>query len=179
MGTSGRCPQTSCSRHMEQVPALTVGHMLHLPVGGDHARPDVVEGHPSGRKHTRRRQLGCIAGKSLFEEEAALAMSISLDLRSTEDHDYHLQDEADRARLILCPGDARVKSVRVARVMSSRGAVLWWSGLAQPIEWARSVRPVVHQGSRSSSPGPDVWAESARSDAGRENREEKNYSAIP
>jgi hypothetical protein len=76
---------------MERISVLTVGHMLHLPVGGDHARPEVVESHPFGCRHTRRRQLGSIAGKRSFGEEAALVMSIPLDLLSTEEHGCHLQ----------------------------------------------------------------------------------------
>lgn len=97
---------------MERIPVLTVGRMLSRAVGDDHARPEVVEGHPTGRKHTRRRQPGAIAGKSSFGKEAAPAMSIPLDLRSTEDHGSHLlQNEADRERVfILCPGHALVKS---------------------------------------------------------------------
>lgn len=66
---------------------------------------------PSVRKHTGREQLGSIAGKSSIGEEAAPAISIPLDLCSTEDHGHHLQNEAVRERVFtLRPSDAPVKS---------------------------------------------------------------------
>ena len=54
-------------------------------------------------------------------EEAALAMLIPLDLCTTEDHGYHLQDEAARKQVFsLRSGEALVKS----RKRKSRGSWL-------------------------------------------------------
>ena len=52
----------------------------------------VAETHPDVRKDTGWRQLRSIAGKSWIGEEAALAMSIPMDLCSTEDHGHHLPE---------------------------------------------------------------------------------------
>ena len=52
----------------------------------------VAEAHPGVRKGTGGRQLCFIAGKSWIGEEAALAMPISMDLGSTEDHGHHLAE---------------------------------------------------------------------------------------
>ena len=56
------------------------------------------------RKYTGTMQLGSIVGKSSIGEEAALAMPFPLDLRSTEDHGHHLQNEAVvNQRLLYSP----------------------------------------------------------------------------
>ena len=52
----------------------------------------VAEAHLAVRKGTGGRQLCFIAGKSWIGEEGALAMPISMDLCSTEDHGYHLAE---------------------------------------------------------------------------------------
>lgn len=52
-----------------------------------------------------------MVGKNSFGEKATPAMYTPLDLRSTEDHDNHLQNEADREPVfILCSGHTPVKS---------------------------------------------------------------------
>jgi hypothetical protein len=52
-----------------------------------------------------------VEGKNADGEEAALAMPIPLDLCTTEDHGYHLQDEAAREQVLtLRSGEAPVKS---------------------------------------------------------------------
>jgi hypothetical protein len=80
---------------------------------------------PGVRKHAGRGQLASVVGKSSIGEEAAPAMSIPLDLSSTEDHGHHLQNEAaPESPFTLRPSDALVKSERSK-------AVAGWRQLAQ------------------------------------------------
>ena len=80
---------------------------------------------PGVRKHTGRGQVGFIFGKSSIGKEAAPAMPVPLDLCSTEDHGYHLQNEAASELVFsLRPSDAPVKS-------ENGKAVVGWRQLEQ------------------------------------------------
>ena len=69
---------------------------------------------PVVQRHNGRGQFCSIIGKSSIGEEAAPAMSIPLDLCSTEDHGHHLQNEAaPESTFTLRPRDAPVKSANV------------------------------------------------------------------
>lgn len=81
-------------------------------------KPQDVEDRPSGRKLTRRIQLGCLVRRGSVGKEGTPAMSIPLELCPKEEHNYHLQTEADREPLfILCPGDTSVKGEQVKEKM--------------------------------------------------------------
>ena len=77
---------------MKWFPVLRLGHVLSLWFEMAKRDNRVVAAHPGIRKDTGGRQLCCIAGKSWIGEETALAMSIPMDLCSTEDHGYHLPE---------------------------------------------------------------------------------------
>ena len=77
---------------MKWFPVLRLGHVLSLWFEMAKRDNRVVAAHPDVRKDTGWRQLRSIAGKSWIGEEAALAMSIPMDLCSTEDHGYHLSE---------------------------------------------------------------------------------------
>ncbi len=74
----------------------------------------VLGGHARNSPFTRRLQLGGLNRKGSVGEEGTPAMSIPLELCPKEEHNYHLQTEADREPLfILCPDDTSVKGEQV------------------------------------------------------------------
>lgn len=130
VGQPDRCRPTlsrCCSRQLERVSAITVGHMPYMLDDGDRVRTEGVGSPPCWRKHTRRRQRRSIAGKNSFGEEATPARHAPLDLCSTEDHGNHLQNEAGREPIfILCPDDAPVKGEPDKALVEKQGRMIRW-----------------------------------------------------
>jgi hypothetical protein len=112
--------------------------------------------HSGVRKHTGRRQLGSIAGKSSIGEEAAPAMSIPLDYCSTEDHGHHLQNEvACEPALSLRRGNNQVKR-RIMKTMAGCGIpILARENFERPYLWDnRRIFQQEAQKVRSARPQP-------------------------
>jgi hypothetical protein len=77
---------------MKWFPVLSVGQVLSLWFEVAMRDNRVAAAHPGVPKDTGGRQLRAIPEKSWIGEEAALTMPILMDLRSTEDHGYHLSE---------------------------------------------------------------------------------------
>jgi hypothetical protein len=77
---------------MKQFPVVGVGDVGISRCEVVKRNNRAAEAHPGTCKGTGEQQLYVTAGKSWVREEAAFAMSIPMDLCSTEDHGYHLPE---------------------------------------------------------------------------------------
>ena len=77
---------------MKWFPVFRVEHVLFLWFEVAMRDNRVAAAYSGVRKDTGGRQLCAIPEKSWIGEETVLTMPILMDLRSTEDHGYHLSE---------------------------------------------------------------------------------------